>query len=115
MQDHARLRVWQRAHALDVYVHLVTHRLKDRDSGALRSQLRRSVASIAANIAEGAGQATNAQFARFLQIAIASASESLNHLAKARGLRLFDQQTCDHMFEELQAIRAMCIKLSQLL
>lgn len=111
MQDHTKLRVWHRAHALDIYVHRVTHRLRDRDSGSLRSQLRRAVASIPANISEGAGQPTSAQFARFLHIAIATNSESLNHLAKARTLALMDASTCAHIEEELQATRAMTIAL----
>ncbi len=111
MQDHTKLRVWQRAHALDVYVHQATHLMRDRDSGSLRSQLRRAVASIPANLAEGAGQESSAQFARFIQVAIASNNEALNHLAKTRALALIPMHHCNHVHEELQAIRAMSLLL----
>ena len=41
----------------------------------LTAQIRRAVVSIEANIAEGAGKNSRPDFARFLQISLASASE----------------------------------------
>jgi four helix bundle protein len=45
----------------------------------LRSQLLRAVDSVSANIAEGAGKPTEAEFGRFLDIALGSAREVDNH------------------------------------
>ena len=111
MQDHTQLRVWQRAHELHVYVHRATQQVRVRDTGSFRSQLRRATASIPANIAEGAGQETSAQFARFLTIAIASDNEALSHVASARDLNFLNSRDCARIHEELQAVRAMLILL----
>jgi four helix bundle protein len=46
----------------------------------LTSQIRRSASSIPANIAEGCGRDGEKEFARFLQIAFGSASETDYHL-----------------------------------
>jgi four helix bundle protein len=47
------------------------------------SQLRRSASSISANIAEGCGRRGRREFARFLTIALGSASEYEYHLLLA--------------------------------
>ena len=64
MQDFSQLIVWQRAQALTVAVYRATNGFATSDAVGFRSQLRRSTASIGANIAEGAGQAGPTQFAR---------------------------------------------------
>ncbi len=46
--------------------------------------------SIAVNIAEGCGVATNKEFARFLDMAIKSANETEYHLLASRDLDLFE-------------------------
>jgi len=52
----------------------------------LVSQLRRAASSVPANIAEGCGCNGNREFARFLGIALRSASETEYHLLLARDL-----------------------------
>ena len=83
-----RLAVWQKAHELTLRVYQVTDGAAQHRFPALSSQLRRSIASIPANIAEGAGHASQAQFNRFLEIALASAREADYHLLLARDLGL---------------------------
>jgi four helix bundle protein len=70
-------------------------------------QLERSIVSVPSNIAEGAGQSTDVQFARFLTIAIASANESVSHIALIEGLNLLPGRDCAGWREELVAIRRM--------
>ena len=54
----------------------------------LADQIRRSSASIPANIAEGYALGTTPQFIRHLQIALGSATELATHLELVRDLRL---------------------------
>jgi four helix bundle protein len=80
MQNFRNLLVWQRAQDLAARVYGATQRLAGADARGPRSQLRRSASSIAANIAEGAVSTSPRQFARYLEMAIGSASETESHL-----------------------------------
>jgi four helix bundle protein len=55
-----------------------------------------------ANIAEGAGRRGDVDFARFLQIAVASASESEYHLLLARDLRFAESVRLSAPFEAVE-------------
>jgi four helix bundle protein len=63
------------------------------------SQLRRASVSIPTNIAEGCGRNTDADFARFLQIAMGSASETEYEIILAFDLGFLSKA----QFESLQA------------
>lgn len=83
-----RLAAWRRAHALALHVHEVTESLGTRRHWSLVAQMRRAAVSIAANIAEGSGRASEAEFAHFLAIALASARELDYHALLAKDLAL---------------------------
>jgi hypothetical protein len=76
MQDFHELKVWQKAHGLTLAVYRVTSGFPSAELYGLTSQLRRSSASISANLAEGYGRNSGADFARFCSIAMGSASET---------------------------------------
>ncbi len=80
MKDYRDLKVWKRAHAVTLEIYRVTMRFPREELYGLTSQMRRCSASIGANIAEGCGKRSNAEFQRFLQIASGSASELDYHL-----------------------------------
>ena len=75
MRDFKTLTVWQKAHQLVLVVYKTTNGFPKDELYGLTSQLRRATVSIAANIAEGSGKNTDADFARFIQISIGSANE----------------------------------------
>lgn len=88
MQDFKKLKVWEKSHQLTLAVYRATGPFPKDELYGLTSQMRRSCASIPANIAEGCGRGGKAEFARFLQVALGSASELEYHLLLARDLRL---------------------------
>jgi four helix bundle protein len=86
MQGFRELKVWQKAHALTLAIYQVTSRFPREEVYGLTAQMRRCCSSIPANIAEGCGRNSDQDFARFLQIAMGSASELEYHILLARDL-----------------------------
>jgi four helix bundle protein len=85
VQDFKRLKVWQRAHALGLDVHRVDSTFPKVGFGELRLQITSSADSIASCIAEGSAASTQREFARYLDMAIRSVSETEHHLICAHG------------------------------
>ena len=75
MQDFRNLKVWEKAHSLTLDVYRATKSFPREEMYGVTSQMRRASASIGANIAEGVCRRGDAGFARFLHIAVGSASE----------------------------------------
>ena len=110
MQDFTNLRVWHEAHEFAVAIDRALANAA-RGRAELANQLRRSAESIPANIAEGAGQFTDPQFARFLSIALGSATESTNHLMLARDTRVIAANSANELLAHIGRIRGMLINL----
>jgi four helix bundle protein len=86
MRDFRELKVWEKAHQLTLDVYRVTRAFPKEELYGLTSQIRRAASSVGANIAEGAGKNSRPEFARFLQIALKSASELEYHILLSRDL-----------------------------
>jgi four helix bundle protein len=95
------IQVWQKARLLvkEVYVISVGGNLA-RDF-ELRNQVRRSVMSIMANIAEGQGRRTDKDFAYFLNIFLGSVEETKSHLYLALDLEYTSQDAFNSLYEKL--------------
>ena len=88
MQNFKSLKVWEKSHELTLAVYKATTNFPKDELYGLTSQIRRPSASIPANIAEGCGRTGKAELARFLQVAMGSASELEYHLLLAHDLDL---------------------------
>ena len=88
MQNFKSLKVWQKSHRLTLMVYGITTTFPKEERYGLTSQLRRSCVSVSANIAEGCGRGGDADFARFIQIAMGSACEAEYLLLLSRDLKL---------------------------
>jgi four helix bundle protein len=107
MQDFHKLKVWEKAHALAIDVHRVVGTFPRMEGVALIGQLRRAALSIPANIAEGAGKQGNAEFRRFLHMALGSAVETDYHLLAARDLGLLEPHTYEGLSARTLEVRRM--------
>jgi four helix bundle protein len=107
MQDFRNLKVWQKAHALTLAVYRETRDFPADEKFGITSQLRRSCASIPANLAEGCARGGDGDFRRFVNIAAASASETDYHLLLARDLQYLEQSVYQQLFEEISEVKRM--------
>ncbi len=69
--------------------------------------------SVPTNIAEGCGRNSNAEFARFLSIAMGSAAETEYQLLLAKDLGYMAEADYDKLFSEIVEIRRMLNSLMQ--
>ena len=107
MRDFKTLRVWERSHQLTLAVYNATASFPREEQYALTSQIRRACSSIPANVAEGCGRDGDRELARFLRIAMGSASELEYHLLLARDLGLLEPPIYDGLIKELLEIKRM--------
>jgi four helix bundle protein len=90
MKDFKKQKVWRKSHQLTLDIYKATNNFPREELYGLTSQIRRSCGSIPANIAEGCGRDSEADFCRFLQIAMGSATELEYHLLLAHDLGILD-------------------------
>lgn len=109
MFDHSNLKIWQRAHELSLNVDRALKGRARKGPPGLASQLSRACASMAANIAESAGQDSPVQTARFLSVSIASVSETENHVARAEGTGLLTRTQAEEFSKEVRSVRRMTV------
>jgi four helix bundle protein len=107
MRDFHSLLVWQRAHALTLEFYRVTAEFPGHERYGLTSQLRRAGASIPTNLAEGCGHDSSMEFARFVGIALASASEVEYHLLLAKDLGYVAEQRWQVLSPMVEEVKRM--------
>jgi len=80
MRDFRKLEVWKKGHKLVLSLYKATADFPSEERYGLTSQIRRAGVSVPANIAEGCGHQSEPEFARYLQLAAASATELQYHI-----------------------------------
>jgi len=111
MQDYKKINVWKAAHELTVQVYKLTVQFPKSEVYALTSQLRRASASIPANIAEGCGRNSQADFAYFLNMSLGSANETSYFILLAKDLNYIPKEEFCILENEIERIKAMLISL----
>jgi four helix bundle protein len=111
MQNYRQLEVWQKGHDIAVQIHNLTESVPRNGNAGLIGQMRRAAQSIPANIVEGSSRAGDRDFAKFIQIAIGSASELEYHLQFAEAIRLISAKECADHQRAVVAVRQMLIAL----
>ena len=111
MRDFHQLSVWQKSHQFTLDVYTLTCAYPKDELFGLTSQIRRSSSSIATNIAEGCGRGSDADFGRFLQMAMGSASESEYQILLSFDLNYIDENQYKQMNAKVTEIKRMLSSL----
>jgi four helix bundle protein len=86
------LKVWQEAMGLAELAYRMTRRFPKDELYGMTGQIRRSAASIAANIAEGHGRENSGAFVQYLRISQGSLKELETHLMLAMRVDLATEE-----------------------
>jgi four helix bundle protein len=105
------LLIWQRARiwSRDIFPH--TQRMPFEKDQRLVAQINDSSESVMANIAEGFGRGTQAEFITFLGYAMASLNETQSHLCAAYDRKYISREDFGCLFAEGTEIRKMTVAL----
>lgn len=98
------LTVWQKAHEVTLRVYRVTEAFPDRERFGIVAQIRRSAASVPANIAEGFGRRTTRELLRSLQIARGEAEETRYFSILSRDLGYLKQDDFNRLAEGCDSV-----------
>ncbi len=115
MRNFRQLDVWKKAHALTLSIYRLTADFPTTERYGLCSQLQRAAASTGANLAEGCGRETDADFRRFVQMSSGSACEVEYHLILARDLDLISEENYEMPNASINEIKRMLVGLTRYL
>jgi four helix bundle protein len=111
VKDFRRLTVWEKAHALTLEIYKTTTTFPREEMFGITSQMRRSSASIAANIAEGCGRTGNGEFHRFLNTAAGSSVGLEYFLLLSRDLNLLPETIYENLHTDVCEVQRMLASL----
>ena len=113
MQSFRNLRVWEKSHRLTLEVYAATKFFPRDEMFGLTSQMRRASTSIGMNIAEGCCRKGDAEMARFLQIAMGSASELEYQFLLAYDLEYLHNPAYERLTAQVVEVKKMLSSLMQ--
>jgi len=107
MQSYRKLQVWQKSHQIVLNVYRLTLAFPNDERFGLTSQIRRCAVSIPSNIAEGSARGSDADYARFLHIALGSVTELDYQLLLANDLAFIKNDEYEIIAREIDEIGKM--------
>ncbi|MBD2451150.1 four helix bundle protein [Nostoc sp. FACHB-152] len=117
IRDFKDLKIWQKGMEIAERCYFLTKLFPKDELYGMVQQIRRSAASIPANIAEGYGRRTTPEYIRFLNIAQGSLNELETHLILSERVNLCKQADIELIVsllrEESRMIIALIKKLEQ--
>jgi four helix bundle protein len=102
--------VWEKSHQLTLDIYKATETFPHEERYGITSQIHRASVSIPTNIAEGSGRQSDADFGRFLGIAMGSASELEYLILLAKDLELLGLSDHIQLHTRLEEIKKMLAK-----
>ncbi|QMS86472.1 four helix bundle protein (plasmid) [Nostoc edaphicum CCNP1411] len=117
INDFKDLKIWQKGIDIAEKCYFLTKLFPKDELYGMVQQIRRSAASIPANIAEGYGRRSTAEYIRFLNIAQGSLNELETHIILSQRVGLCSQTDIESIIlllrEESRMIIALIKKLQQ--
>ena len=113
MKDFRNLKVWEKAHQLTLKIYKLTEQFPREELYGLTSQIRRACVSIPTNIAEGCVRSSDADFSRFLYIALGSTSELEYLILLSKDLKIIKNELHIELNNEINEIKKMLISMIQ--
>ncbi|MBL4652275.1 MAG: four helix bundle protein [Flavobacteriales bacterium] len=113
MHNIKQLLVWKKSIELSTSIYAAVANFPIDERFGLTSQIKRSVVSIASNIAEGAGRNGNKEFNQFLGIANGSAYELQTQITIAQTLNLIEETKAVKLLNEIEEIQKMIYALKR--
>ena len=107
IESHRDLVVWQKSMDLAVAAYRFTDAFPVHERYGLTSQIRRSSASIPANIAEGYGRESAGAYAQQLKVAQGSLKEFETHVELAHRIGMVDESTLSNVLKNSEEIGKM--------
>lgn len=102
-----KLDVWQKAVEYAEFIYKVTQTFPVEERYGITSQLRRSAVSISSNIAEGSSRSSDADLARFIEIAYGSLLESVSEIEIARRQGFLNGKTFEAVYKNAEVLAKM--------
>jgi four helix bundle protein len=107
------LTVWQKAHELTLATYKLTEKFPRSEQFGIVSQLRRSAASVSANIAEGFGRRTTRELLSCLQISRGELEEARYFLILSRDLGHVSADEFEGMYSRCDSVGQLINALGQ--
>ena len=107
MRNYRDLLVWKKSHNIALDLYKVSQSFPREELYGMTSQIRRAAISIGANLAEGCGRQTSGELARFVRIAMGSASELDYHLLVSHDLGFINDGDFGRITAGLTEVRKM--------
>jgi len=101
-----KLTVWQDSRVFINKIYKITKPFPKEERFGLIDQLRRASVSIALNIAEGSDRKSDAEFKRFLRMAIASCEEVVTALYVSKDLGYIKGKNFDIIYKDANRLVA---------
>ena len=104
--DFTELEVWKLSHELALKIYIICKFLPEEEKYGVSSQIKRSVNSIAANIAEGHGRFHYQENIQFCRQARGSLEETRNHLLFIKSSNLLKKiSSIEYLIDVCQQIK----------
>jgi four helix bundle protein len=107
IESHRDLVVWQKSMDLAVAAYRFTDAFPVHERYGLTSQLRRSAASVPANIAEGYGRESAGAYAQQLRVAQGSLKEFETHVELAHRVGMIDESILSSVLKSSEEVGKM--------